>query len=260
MSQNTNTVWEDVIFENRNKEYGAYSIRMHYSDNVLRGTLFVGLLVTMFIASTQFRSAVKKVVATTANKDVRTIFQPIPLVIPDVVPQPQPRRVRTAVAKNSFLVSTQPVEEKPEEQIVTVSGPANGEIVDGPVEEQFGPSNGVAVGAEVVVPVGNTVFDRVEIMPTFDGGMSAMSRYLQRKLRYPSSAQRQNIEGTVYVSFVVNGAGEVTDVQVIKGMYHDCDVEAARVIASMPKWKAGKQHNRFVSVRMVLPIKFALAH
>jgi protein TonB len=260
MSQNTQTAWEDIVFEKRNKEYGAYSIRMSYSDNVLRGTLVVGLFVAMLVVSSQFRSAVVKVVTPVISDDGGTIFLPPPRVQPNVTPATPRPRVPKAVIKNSYAVTTQPVEEKPQEQTVTVSGSGEGDIVDGPVEP-LGSGAGLAVGTDVIVaPPENKVHDIVEIMPSYEGGLSEMSRFLQRRLKYPASARRQGVEGTVFVSFVVNGDGEVTDVKVIKGIQHDCDAEAARVIASMPKWKAGKQHNRFVSVRMVLPIKFALAH
>jgi len=83
-----------------------------------------------------------------------------------------------------------------------------------------------------------------------------MIRFLKRKIRMPESAIRQNLSGTVYVSFVISHNGKVTDVKVIKGISTDCDKEAIRIISMMPDWIAGKQNKVSVPVRMVLPIRF----
>ena len=79
-------------------------------------------------------------------------------------------------------------------------------------------------------------------------------------MRYPAVAARNEIEGTVFVSFVIDASGKVVNVGILKGINSDLDKEAARVIAMMPAWKAGKQHDKNVSVRMTLPIKFQLNH
>jgi protein TonB len=259
MSQNTQPAWEDIVFEKRNKEYGAYSIRMHYSDNVLRGTLFVGLLVAMFIGSSQFRSVVIKGIPAPIDIGGGIILPPPPLIEPTEVQQQVKQVVKKGVVKDVYKVTTQTVVDLPNPPDEVIAGATNDVETPGP-EVLTSAVGGESDDEDVAIgPPVNTPYTVVEIMPTFEGGLSELSRYLQRRLRYPSSARRQGVEGTVFVSFVINGAGEVTDVQIMKGIYHDCDVEAARVVAAMPKWNAGKQHNRFVSVRMVLPIKFAMA-
>ncbi len=102
------------------------------------------------------------------------------------------------------------------------------------------------------------IFTIVEDKPGFPGGDGAMYKYLGKNIDYPSQARRMGIEGRVFVQFVVNKDGSISDVKSIKGIGAGCDEEAARVIKSMPKWKPGKQRGRPVKVRMVLPVFFKL--
>lgn len=102
------------------------------------------------------------------------------------------------------------------------------------------------------------IFMIVEDQPEPQGGMQAFYEYVSKNLKYPSQARRMGIEGKVFVQFVVNTDGSLTDVQAIKGIGAGCDEEAVRVIKSAPKWKPGKQRGRAVRVRMVLPITFKL--
>lgn len=102
------------------------------------------------------------------------------------------------------------------------------------------------------------IFDIVEDKPQFPGGDGAMYKYLGKGIDYPSQARRMGIEGRVFVQFVINADGSVTDVKSIKGIGAGCDEEAARVIKSMPKWNPGKQRGVPVKVRMVIPVYFKL--
>lgn len=102
------------------------------------------------------------------------------------------------------------------------------------------------------------VVDFSEVMPEPVGGMSAWNEYLSKNLKYPSAARRIGIEGTVYVSFVVEKSGEISNVQLLRGIGGGCDEEAIRVIENAPIWKPGYQRSRPVKVRMRVPIRFKL--
>ncbi|HLF33854.1 MAG TPA: TonB family protein [Cyclobacteriaceae bacterium] len=115
-------------------------------------------------------------------------------------------------------------------------------VVDAPVEEE-----------DV-----EEIFTIVEQQPTPSGGMAAFYEYVSKKIKYPSQARRMNIEGRVFVEFVVDKDGSLTEVKSIKGIGAGCDEEAVRVIQNAPKWAPGKQRGRPVKVRMVLPIIFKL--
>ncbi len=98
----------------------------------------------------------------------------------------------------------------------------------------------------------------VEEQPSFPGGEKAFYQYVASKMKYPKLAVRQGIDGRVFVQFVVNQDGSLTDIQVIKGIGGGCDEEAVRVLESAPRWNPGKQRGKPVRVRMVLPIIFQL--
>lgn len=106
--------------------------------------------------------------------------------------------------------------------------------------------------------VADEIFTIVEDQPTPVGGMQAFYTYVSKNLNYPSQARRMNIEGKVFVQFVVEKDGTITDVQAVKGIGAGCDEEAVRVIKGAPKWNPGKQRGRPVKVRMILPITFKL--
>lgn len=106
--------------------------------------------------------------------------------------------------------------------------------------------------------VADEIFTIVEDQPNFPGGTSAFYQYVQKNLKYPAQARRMGIEGKVFVQFVVDRDGTISQVTVVKGIGAGCDEEAARVIKNSPKWKPGKQRGQPVRVRMILPITFKL--
>ena len=102
------------------------------------------------------------------------------------------------------------------------------------------------------------VFTIVEDQPAFPGGNAAFYKFVGSNMTYPSQARRMGIEGRVFVQFVVDKDGSVTEVKAVKGIGAGCDQEAERVLKTSPKWTPGKQRGRSVKVRMVLPIIFKL--
>ncbi len=103
------------------------------------------------------------------------------------------------------------------------------------------------------------IFTIVEDQPEFPGGIQAFYKFVSDKIKYPSQAKRMGIEGRVFVQFVVDKDGTVTNVEAVKGIGAGCDEEAVRVMKSVPRFKPGKQRGRPVRVRMVLPIMFKLS-
>ncbi|MFY0607808.1 MAG: TonB family protein [Cyclobacteriaceae bacterium] len=108
-------------------------------------------------------------------------------------------------------------------------------------------------------PVEPEIFEGiVESMPSFPGGMSAFYAFVSDNLKYPRQAKKDHTTGRVFVQFIIDTDGSLTEVKAIKGIGSGCDAEAVRVIEKSPKWNPGKQRGRTVKVRMVLPIQFAL--
>ena len=116
----------------------------------------------------------------------------------------------------------------------------------------------VDISGDMEEEVVDEIFTIVEQQPGPVGGMQAFYQYVGENLKYPATASRMQIEGRVFVQFVVEKDGSLTDVQAVKGIGAGCDEEAVRVIEGAPKWTPGKQRGRPVRVRMILPIVFKL--
>ena len=98
----------------------------------------------------------------------------------------------------------------------------------------------------------------VENMPEFPGGDAGLMKYIQKNVKYPPIAKEYNITGKVYVSFIVDKSGSVTDVKIVRGVDKSLDAEAVRVVKSLPKYKPGKQRGKAVRVMFTIPINFTL--
>ena len=106
--------------------------------------------------------------------------------------------------------------------------------------------------------VADEIFDIVEDQATYPGGMGAFYSYVGKTMKYPNQARRMGIDGRVFVQFVIDKDGTITDVRAIKGIGAGCDEEAVRVVKNSVKWSPGKQRGRPVKQRMILPITFKL--
>lgn len=102
------------------------------------------------------------------------------------------------------------------------------------------------------------VFDIVEELPEFPGGITEYLKWLTKNLKYPLDAQRRSIQGKVIVQFVVNKEGMITNPKIVHSLDPSCDREVLRVIGKMPKWKPGKEHRKPVRVKYSLPVVFKL--
>jgi protein TonB len=111
---------------------------------------------------------------------------------------------------------------------------------------------------EEPAPVAEEIFTFVEEYPEFPGGDKALREYILNNIKYPEVARTSGITGTVYVQFVVEKDGSISDVKVVRGIGGGCDEEAVRVVKSMPRWKPGKQRGQPVRVYFTLPIEFKL--
>lgn len=109
-----------------------------------------------------------------------------------------------------------------------------------------------------ITVIDDSVFTVVEDMPEYPGGFEAMSAFLAENIKYPEQAKKDKINGRVFVSFVVEKSGEVSNVKLLRGIGGGCDEEALRVVSNMPNWKPGTQKGKAVRVQYNLPIKFAL--
>ena len=110
----------------------------------------------------------------------------------------------------------------------------------------------------VVSQTNQKVFDTVEQMPEYPGGMQAMIAFLQTNMKYPEDAAKQKVEGRVMVQFIVETDGSISDVHVARQVFPSLDAEAIRVVQAMPKWTPGKEKGNVVRVKYNLPIVFRM--
>ena len=110
----------------------------------------------------------------------------------------------------------------------------------------------------VVAQKNQQVFDVVEQMPEYPGGMQALFEYLGQNLKYPGDAKEQKVEGRVIAIFVVETDGSISNVEVVRPVFPSLDAEAVRVLSGMPKWKPGMQSGKVVRVKYTVPINFSL--
>ena len=103
-----------------------------------------------------------------------------------------------------------------------------------------------------------TIYTVVECQPEFPGGMVALKEYIQKNLTYPAEARKATINGRVFVSFVVETDGRITNVRLLKGIGYGCDDEAIRVVSAMPCWTPGSQSGLAIRVKYNLPVVFGI--
>ena len=129
----------------------------------------------------------------------------------------------------------------------------NAEVEQNEVIEEYVP---VEVEEEEVVE--QEIFKIVEEMPSYPGGEQKLMEYVAKNIKYPQIARETGIQGRVYVNFVVEPDGSVSNVSVLRGIGGGCDEEAMRVVKNMPKWKPGKHRGKAVRVQYMLPVNFKL--
>ena len=247
----------ELIFENRNHEYGAYAVRKAYAGNVNKATA-VTLGLAAAITAWSFVKSDMGIIPKAPAPDRTTEIGKEITIMPEIQQHVQPAQQVERRGDLPPVATADPVETvEPTEMVAYQAGVDTGEegvFVDGPIGESV---------IEEVVPVAAVEEDKVwlstEVAAQYKGGMEAMVKFISKNMRYPSIARRMNIEGTVYVSFVVGKAGEILDATVIKGIDAACDAEAVRVVKLMKNWSPGLQGGSPVKVRMVLPITFRLS-
>jgi protein TonB len=178
--------------------------------------------------------------ATNEVEELATITQQ--LTPPPPPPPPAPSIVLNIVENTAQITNDISIDAESDEQtqVNEYKAPAIKQEEEAEVEEQ-------------------QIFMVVETAPSFPGGDVARMKFLQDNIRYPQMARESGIQGTVYVTFVVERDGSVTDVKILRGIGGGCDEEALRVVSNMPRWEPGKQRGKPVRVQFNMPIKFTLA-
>lgn len=266
--------WTEMVFEGRNKEYGAYRLRKNAGKRNLYSliTIFIAALAIWGgISLVKFVESRTKSVAQTSVAELSALNQPkkkAEVKQPQKVKLEQPEKVVERV--KSSVKFTAPVikkddEVKPEDELKTQDELMNTKTAIGALDVKGNDdANGEVLKIKEAVaqpepkPEVEKVFDVVEQMPSFPGGPSALMEWLSNNVKYPVVAQENGVQGRVIVSFVVERDGSITDVKVVRGVDPSLDKEASRVVRAMPRWIPGKQNGSAVRVKYNVPVAFRL--
>ncbi|MGV3539610.1 MAG: energy transducer TonB [Rufibacter sp.] len=272
------TTLDDLIFEGRNKAYGAYLLRKLYHRHLSQAILIaiggVSLLISIPLMVNELVG--EDVISVTSKPKTGELkFTPVelpkeqPKIEQVEEPQGSPSKSVSTIkdvtpkVKPDHLVEVEEIPTRKEVAATTAGltttegdGPAT---VDNPIiGNGKGEGSGEGTGNGEAAAPEPAFFVVVEQMPEFEGGMKKLMSFLNKNIHYPAAAQRAGVEGTVVMSFVVSSTGELTDITVLKGLGYGTEEEALRVLKKMPRWKPGVQNGRSVPVRMTLPIRLEL--
>lgn len=256
----------EIIFENRNKNYGAYAIRSAYNDSLKKSILCLIGLVTLLFGSVVIHNRINAssliesptIFDDSFIKPLMYTITPVDLTPPVVEPN---QNAGASAPKGT--IGTVINDNAIETNSVNIDNPVSGvgtETATGTSSVGTETSTVTTIHVESVPAV--TTIETVvvaEEMPEFKGGVAGLMRYVSQNIVYPPIAREIGKEGTVHVSFVVNENGNVENVKVMRGIGYGCDEEVVRVVGKMPRWKkAGKNAGHPVKVRFNIPVSFKL--
>jgi protein TonB len=254
--KNTGPAFDDIVFENRNKEYGAYRLRKKYNRNVIIG-MTIGILVMATVIITPYlnaKAAENKAKRTERQVEIKmeNLDQPAEQVAPPPPPPPPPPE---AVQQARYVPPVVVDSIKPEDNVQLMT--ADQAVVEVQNEEVVEEVQVVAEEVQEDVDAAEP-FVVVEEMPMFPGGEAALLAFIGANTQYPEVAKENNIQGKVIVRFCVTSKGGVDKVSILKGVDPELDAEAIRVVGTLPAFKPGKQGGKPVPVWYMVPINFTL--
>ncbi|MCH4181827.1 MAG: TonB family protein [Prevotella sp.] len=267
--------WVNMIFQGRNKAYGAYKLRTSISKrNVM--AIIIMLIAAAIIASILGIQAIVKAnqqkVAVTTSVELSQLANKKKAVVEKrtVIKEEKKEVVKQVKSSIKFTAPVIKKDNEVKKEIVSQEDLNNTKTAVGAFDVKGNSDQGTVLKAEQEIAqpappapkpsaeIENKVFDVVEQMPSFPGGNSALMSYLNSNVKYPVVAQENGVQGRVVISFVVEKDGSITDVQVVKSVDPSLDREASRVVRSMPRWNPGKQNGQAVRVKYDVPVSFRL--
>ncbi|NOW95244.1 energy transducer TonB [Mucilaginibacter sp. SG564] len=266
-----NAEWLDLVFDHRNKEYGAYDLRKNYGRTMAKAIGLSFIAVALFIvASFVFRAKQQQ------EFIIHEFNNTPPIITPPVEAKPKPAEpaskpaapvkasapIQTTAFTTPHIVPTDPPADPPVIKEITgaigpetIKGPAGGDNATAKTETGPGGNGTVPSNTEIV----NVNDGGLEVMPEPVGGAAAWGKFLQKNLRFPAVAQEQGVSGRVIMSFIIEKDGSLSNIKVERGAGYGFDEEALRVLKLAKAWKPGIQNGQPVRVRYNIPINFQLS-
>ncbi len=270
--------WRDLIFDHRNKDFGAYVLRKNSVSRHNKAMIVVVVFIVIVVILAMLVQTIQQAIEESRPKD--EIEQVMVNIATEEVqeeeeeevqeryeePEPEalPEEILNTVKVTEILIA-QDEEVKAEDEIKSADELQATETAFGQTNFDQGTDDRNVVREhkdEVIVeektPEPEQVFTAVEQMPAFPGGDAELMKYLSSHINYPPMAMENNIQGRVIVQFVVTKTGKVGEVKVVRGVDRDLDNEAVRVVKSLPDFIPGKMNGQAVNVWYTLPVTFKL--
>ncbi len=258
----------EIVFQSRNKKYGAYQLRMEYNKTltviilsmisaVVTVVLIKYLIDTLYPVNEVEKNVKMVELNITPPIDKPNTEQPLPPEKTKEIPQKVMKTIQFIppviidTTDNNNFVSHEKLNTS---NVGTTNNKGDTTNINLSIANTSG-KDGAIKGL-----VNNTPYTIVSEMPEFPGGTEEMAKFIQKNIIYPQSAVDKRVSGTCYLRFIVHQDGSISDIEVLKGIPFcpECDQEVVRIIKSMPVWAPGKQNGHPVSVYIQLPIKFSI--
>lgn len=257
--QVTSSYRNELVFENRNKRYGAYEMRRNYDRRLIIIMLGIIVAISASYGAYLYVKSIPEDIVEPPPMDLSQFTVAAP-PLEDVAPPPIEEEVPPMEKTIEFLppvVTDDEVKTPPPTQ-ESMENTAASTVTNDIETENFKPP--VVTKPPPVETKPEPVYMDVEESAEFPGGRAAMMKFLGDKMKYPETAVQAGIEGKCYLRFIVGTDGSIQDVKVTRGVPDcpECDREAMRVVRSMPKWKPGKNGGKGVRSYFDLPVNFRL--
>jgi protein TonB len=250
--------WLDIVFEGRNKIYGAYELRKANNKTTVKALIIGSIIFSFAVAAPLIASFLPDSSEDDVNNNVKIATIKLPPKKEEVKPnQPPPPPPPPKVDQVKF---TKPVVAKAEE--VTEDPPkieelkdkkVGSETIKGDPDAVLTVDEPVGTGTAAVVEEDNQVYNTagIEVKPDFPGGIEKFYKFVGNNYKTP---EEEGLKGKVYVTFVVEKDGSLTDIKVLRDIGYGTGAEAIRVLKKCPKWTPGEQNGKKVRVLYSLPI------
>lgn len=276
----TSKEWLDIVFDGKNKEYGAYEMRATSTSRhnkavlIVLGILVV-ILVVLILAINGVFSKAEEETNVGIEQEEMTLYNPDDEIeeeeveeIPEI-PEEKPEMPKEEVANS---IQNTEIDIVKDEEVVNEVKTQDELREDNRAIGAIDVSDGVddftkqTVKEEVVIkevveePKEDIIYNtaNVQQQPEFPGGEAAMYKWISEHLQYPAAAAEEGVSGRVTVEFIVSKTGAIENVRVVRGRHPALDKEAQRVVKAMPKWNPGRNNGQPVKVTYILPVTFKL--
>jgi protein TonB len=250
--------WLDIVFEGRNKIYGAYELRKSNKKTTIKALIVGSIIFSLAVAAPLIVSLIPKSEDEVLSNEVKLTKIKLPPKKEEVKPNtppppPPPPKVDQVKFVKPVVAKTEEITEDPPKIVELKDKKIGAETIKGDPDAVLTVDEPVGTGTAAVVEEDNQVYNTagIEVKPDFPGGIEKFYKFVGNNYKTP---EEEGLKGKVYVTFVVEKDGSLTDIKVLRDIGYGTGAEAIRVLKKCPKWTPGEQNGKKVRVLYSLPI------